>query len=62
MCSSDLEVTGTPSHTIANGKIVYAKGELRAVKGAGRYIKRPAYPSAFGALDKLKKDALAVVR
>jgi len=57
-----MEVTGVPSHTIANGKIVYAKGELRAVKGAGRYIKRPAYPSAFGALDKLKKDALAVAR
>jgi len=48
-------VTGVPSHTVANGKLVYAKGELRAVKGAGRYIKRPAFPSVFGALDKMAK-------
>ena len=57
-----MEVTGVPSHTVANGKIVYAKGELRAVKGAGRYIKRPPFPSSFKAMDKMKKDALAVAR
>ena len=57
-----MEVTGVPSHTVANGKIVYAKGELRAVKGAGRYIKRPPFPSSFAAMDKMKKDALAVAR
>jgi len=57
-----MEVTGVPSYTIANGKLVYAKGELRAVKGAGRYIKRPAYPSSFAAMNKMKKDALAVAR
>ncbi|MDE2133310.1 MAG: dihydropyrimidinase [Alphaproteobacteria bacterium] len=50
-----MKVTGVPSHTIANGKLVYAKGELRAVKGAGRYLKRPAFPSVFGALDKMAK-------
>jgi len=42
-----MEVTGNPSHTVANGKVVFAKGELRAVKGAGRYIKRPAFNPMF---------------
>ena len=52
-----MTVTGVPSHTVANGKLVYAKGEVRAVKGAGRYIKRPAFPSMFGALDKMAAAA-----
>jgi dihydropyrimidinase len=52
-----MKVTGVPSHTVANGKLVYAKGEVRAVKGAGRYIKRPAFPSMFGALDKMAAAA-----
>ncbi len=47
-----MKVKGVPSHTIANGKLVYAKGDMRAVRGAGRYIKRPAFPSSFAALEK----------
>jgi dihydropyrimidinase len=54
-----MEVTGVPSHTVANGKLVYAEGEVRAVKGAGRYIKRPPFPSMFGALDKMAAAAAA---
>ena len=54
-----MDVTGVPSHTVANGKLVYAKGEVRAVKGAGRYIKRPPFPSMFGALDKMAAAAAA---
>lgn len=42
-----MEVVGTPSHTVANGKVVFAKGELRAVRGAGRYVKRPAFNPMF---------------
>jgi dihydropyrimidinase len=38
-----MQVTGNPSHTVAGGKVVFTKGDLRAVKGAGRYIKRPAF-------------------
>jgi dihydropyrimidinase len=38
-----MKMTGVPSHTVSHGKIVYKNGELRAVKGAGRYIKRPAF-------------------
>ena len=45
-----LTVTGIPSHTISAGNLVYAKGELRTAKGAGRYVNRPAFPSYFDAL------------
>ena len=38
-----LELTGVPSHTVAGGAIVYARGDLRAVRGAGRYLRRPAF-------------------
>ena len=47
-----MDVTGVPSHTIANGKVVYAKGEVRAQKGTGRYIKRPAFTPGFSAREK----------
>nr|WP_280177290.1 amidohydrolase family protein [Iodidimonas gelatinilytica] len=47
-----MEVKGLAAHTIANGKLVWSNGELRAEKGAGRYVKRPAYQSMFGALGK----------
>jgi dihydropyrimidinase len=45
-----LKVTGIPSHTVSAGKLVYAKGELRTVRGAGRYVNRPAFPAYFEAL------------
>jgi dihydropyrimidinase len=47
-----MEVTGLASHTVSQGKIVFAKGELRAERGAGRYIKRPAFHPMFEALGK----------
>ncbi|RAU19137.1 dihydropyrimidinase [Nitrincola tibetensis] len=45
-------VLGAPSHTISQGKIVYKLGELFAEQGAGRYIKRPAFPVIFDAVEK----------
>jgi len=36
-------VRGIPSYTLAAGEIVFARGELRAVAGAGRHIDRPAF-------------------
>ena len=36
-----MEVTGIPSVTISQGKIVWKDGELRTVRGAGRYIHKP---------------------
>jgi dihydropyrimidinase len=38
-------VRGIPSHTVAAGKLVFERGELRAVEGAGRHIDRPAFTS-----------------
>ncbi len=42
-------VRGVPSHTISQGQLVFAKGQLNAVRGAGRYIKRPAFGPDFAA-------------
>jgi dihydropyrimidinase len=36
-------VTGIPSYTLSAGKVVFERGELRAVEGAGRHIDRPAF-------------------
>ena len=48
-----MEVKGIPSHTLSAGKVVYAKGELKVERGAGQYVKRPAYAPAFHALEKI---------
>jgi dihydropyrimidinase len=36
-------VRGIPSHTVAAGKVVFERGELRAVEGAGRHIDRAPF-------------------
>jgi dihydropyrimidinase len=48
-------VRGVPSHTVSQGKVVYADGDLRATQGAGRYVKRPAFGVNFTAVDKRTK-------
>jgi dihydropyrimidinase len=48
-------VRGVPSHTVSQGKVVYANGDLRATQGAGRYVKRPAFGANFTAVDKRSK-------
>lgn len=45
-------VKGIAAHTLSQGKLVWTQGELRTVKGAGKYIKRPAFNSAFDAVAK----------
>jgi dihydropyrimidinase len=50
------QVHGIPSATISQGKVVYANGELRAVQGAGRYLKRPAFGANFDAVKLRAKD------
>ncbi|UYG03717.1 dihydropyrimidinase [Halomonas sp. LR3S48] len=47
-------VRGIPRHTVSQGKWVWRDGELRAERGAGRYLERPAYPGVF---DLLKRRA-----
>ncbi len=46
------QVTGRPSHTVSQGRVVYALGDLRAERGAGRYLKRPPFGPQFTALGK----------
>ena len=45
-----IEVEGVNAITLSQGKIVYRDGELRTVKGAGRYIDRPPFPEYYTAL------------
>jgi len=40
-----MTVTGVPAVTISQGNVVYEDGELKTVRGAGRYIHRPCFPS-----------------
>ena len=47
-----MQVRGVPSHTISQGNLVFALGDLRAEKGVGRYIKRPAFGTNFEAAKK----------
>lgn len=42
-------VRGIPSHTLSQGELVFVQGDLRAVQGKGRYIKRPAFGPDFAA-------------
>lgn len=39
-------VRGIPTHTVAAGKVVFDKGQLRAEEGAGRHVDRPAFAAA----------------
>ena len=43
-------VTGINTHTISRGKVVWANGQLNAVRGAGKYLKRPPFNPMFDAL------------
>jgi dihydropyrimidinase len=47
-----MVVKGNPSHTIANGKLVFEKGQLNAERGAGRYIPRPCFAPVFDAVQR----------
>ena len=40
-----MEVTGVPVVTLSRGAVVWREGELRAERGAGRYVDRPCWPA-----------------
>ncbi|MBC3936156.1 dihydropyrimidinase [Undibacterium sp. CY7W] len=48
------QVRGVPTHTISGGRLAYQLGDLRAVAGAGQYVKRPPYSAVFAAMDKMR--------
>jgi dihydropyrimidinase len=58
-----MTVKGCASHTVSAGKLVYAKGELRVERGAGRYVNRPPFAPYYDALkrqaDLAKPSAVA---
>ena len=45
-----MPVTGLARHTIAAGKLVWTDGDLRTVRGAGRYVARPCFAAPLKAL------------
>ncbi len=47
-----MEITGCPSHTISQGKLVWSNGDLHVTRGAGRYVDRPPFAPYFDALRK----------
>ncbi len=59
-----MQVRGVPTHTLSRGKLVFANGDLRAEKGAGQYVKRPAFGTNFEAASKrtLANKPTAVAR
>ena len=46
------QVTGLAKVTMSQGKIVWIDGDLRTERGAGRYVKRPAFAPVFDALKR----------
>jgi dihydropyrimidinase len=52
-----MKVSGLASHTVSQGVLVYKEGDLRAKKGAGRYVKRPAFHPMTDALAKRRTAA-----
>jgi dihydropyrimidinase len=45
-----MTVTGVATHTIAQGEVVWADGDLVGKRGAGRYIPRPTFPPVYDAI------------
>ena len=50
-----LEVTGIPVVTLSRGRILWKDGELRTVRGTGKYIDRPCFPSYFNAVKRVRE-------
>jgi dihydropyrimidinase len=45
-----MTVKGCASHTLSQGKVVYADGKLDVERGAGRYVERPPFAPYYDAL------------
>jgi dihydropyrimidinase len=49
-----MEVQGINVVTLSQGKVVYKDGDVRTVKGAGRYVNRPTYAPFYGAMERVR--------
>ncbi len=47
-----MTVRGANTVTVSQGNIVYKDGELRTVRGAGRYVDRPTFAPYYDAFEK----------
>ncbi len=47
-----MTVQGVATHTISQGNVVWADGQLNAVRGAGRYIDRPTFAPYYDAVQR----------
>ncbi len=52
-----MTVTGCASHTLSQGKVVFANGELNVERGAGRYVDRPVFAPYYDALNLQAQQA-----
>jgi dihydropyrimidinase len=50
-----MEVTGLPTVTISRGSVVWQDGELKTVKGAGKYVNRPCFAPYHDAIGKTRE-------
>ena len=59
-----MTVQGCASHTLSQGKVVYADGKLDVERGAGRYIPRPPFAPYYDALriDRQRAEPVPVDR
>jgi len=57
-----MKVTGIPSHTISQGKVVWAGGKLDVERGKGRYIDRPNFAPYYAAMTKRAELKMAALR
>ncbi len=53
-----MTVTGINTHTLSQGRVVWADGQLDMEKGSGRYIDRPAFAPYYAAMER-RGDVLA---
>jgi dihydropyrimidinase len=51
-----MEVTGVPAVTLSQGKVVWQGGQLKAERGAGRYIDRPCWPTYAETLKSFREQ------
>jgi dihydropyrimidinase len=47
-----MEVTGVAATTLSRGNVVWANGELRTIRGAGKNVKRPPFPKYWDAIKR----------
>ena len=52
-------VTGVATHTLSRGKLVWADGDLRAQRGAGRYLARPTQAPPYFEANAVARAARA---